>query len=63
MGINATGATMGAFQQPTQQQQATQQEQSTEDPYEKLKKLKSLLDDGIISQEEFDEAKKKLLGV
>ena len=62
MGINATGSTMGAFQQPTQQQPA-QQEQPTEDPYEKLKKLKGLLDDGIISQEEFDEAKKKLLGV
>ena len=26
-------------------------------------KLKKLLDDGVISQEEFDEAKKKLLGV
>ena len=34
-----------------------------EDPYEKLAKLKKLLDGGVISQEEFDEAKKKLLGV
>ena len=60
MGINAVGATMGAFQQPTgQQPSATPQE----DPYEKLAKLKKLLDDGVISQEEFDEAKKKLLGV
>ena len=34
---------------------------STEDPYEKLAKLKKLLEQGVISQEEFDEAKKKLL--
>ena len=33
------------------------------DEEEKLAKLKKLLDDGVISQEEFDEAKKKLLGV
>ena len=32
-----------------------------EDPYEKLAKMKKLLDDGIITQEEFDAAKKKLL--
>lgn len=62
MGINAAGATMGAFQQPVNQQQQQQPAQQ-EDPYEKLAKLKKLLDDGVISQEEFDEAKKKLLGV
>lgn len=61
MGINAAGGTMGTFQQPVNQPQqpATPQE----DPYEKLAKLKKLADDGIISQEEFEEAKKKLLGV
>ena len=34
-----------------------------EDPYEKLTKLKKLLDDGVITQEEFDAAKAKLLGL
>lgn len=31
------------------------------DPYNKLRELKSLLDDGIITQEEFDEEKRKIL--
>jgi hypothetical protein len=39
-------------QQPTQK----------EDPIEKLTKLGALLKDGLISQEEFDSQKKKLLG-
>lgn len=34
-----------------------------EDPYEKLTKLKKLLDAGVITQEDFDKAKDKLLGV
>ena len=62
MGMNAAGNVMGGFQQPVAQQ-PQQQAQQQEDPYEKLAKLKKLLDDGVISQEEFDEAKKKLLGV
>ena len=62
MGMNAAGNVMGGFQQPVNQQ-PQQQAQSQEDPYEKLAKLKKLLDDGVISQEEFDEAKKKILGV
>ncbi|MFQ7667775.1 MAG: SHOCT domain-containing protein [Thomasclavelia ramosa] len=33
------------------------------DPYEELKKVKELLDMGIISQEEFDAKKKELLGL
>ena len=57
MGMNAAGGIMGAMQQQPQQQEPQ------EDPYEKLGKLKKLLDDGVISQEEFDAAKKKLLGV
>ena len=63
--MNAAGNVMGGFQQPVYQQpqQPQQQTQQQEDPYEKLAKLKKLLDDGVISQEEFDEAKKKLLGV
>ena len=64
MGMNAVGGAMGAFQQPVnQQQQPSQPAAQEEDPYEKLAKLKKLLDDGVISQEEFDEAKKKILGV
>ena len=67
MGINSAGATIGAFNQPTNQPAGQPQETNTattsEDPYEKLRKLKQLLDDGVISQEEFDEAKKKALGV
>ena len=33
------------------------------DPYEELKKLKELLDMGIITQEEFDQKKKQLLNL
>jgi hypothetical protein len=32
------------------------------DPYEKLKEAKSLLDAGILTQEEFEAEKKKILG-
>lgn len=44
-------------------QENTGSKQSTikEDPYEALKKLKELLDMGIITQEEFDAKKKKML--
>ena len=38
-----------------------EKEQTNEDPYQQLKKLKELLDMGIISQEEFDTKKKELL--
>ena len=34
----------------------------TEDPYEKLEKLAGLKEKGIISEEEFNEEKKKILG-
>ena len=33
------------------------------DPYEKVKKLKTLLDEGIITEEEFNQKKKELLGL
>ena len=33
------------------------------DPYEEIKKLKELLDNNIITQEEFDQKKKTLLGL
>ncbi|MDR2855442.1 MAG: SPFH domain-containing protein [Methanomicrobiales archaeon] len=78
MGMNAAGGVMGGMQQPAQgtpqaetiqqkplqnaqtEQQATQE---AEDPYEKLVRLKQLLDQGVISQEEFDAVKAKVLGV
>ena len=66
MGINGTANTIGAFNQPAQpiQQPTAQQAPSTaEDPYEKLTKLKQLVDANVITQKEFDEAKKKLLGL
>jgi membrane protease subunit (stomatin/prohibitin family) len=57
MGMNAAGGVAGALQQ--NEAQAAPQE----DPYEKLTKLKGLLDAGVITQADFDEAKKKLLGL
>ena len=58
MGMNAVGGAMGAFQQPVQQPS-----QEHEDPIEKLKKYKEMLDAGLITQEDYDEQKKKILGV
>lgn len=66
MGINGTANTIGAFNQsaqPIQQPTAQQAPSTAEDPYEKLTKLKQLVDANVITQEEFDEAKKKLLGL
>lgn len=69
MGVNAAGSVMGAVQQPVNQQPIGQQATANntnagaEDPYAKLASLKKLLDDGIITQEEFDKAKAKLLGL
>lgn len=39
------------------------QPMSTNDIDEELRKLKSLLDDGILTQEEFDAKKKQLLNL
>jgi len=54
--------------QPLQQQQPAQAEQpaaapAAEDPVAKLTKMKQLLDAGVISQEEFDAAKSRVLGI
>ena len=57
MGMNAVGGAMGGLQQQVQPQQAAK------DPYEEISKFKKLLDDGIITQEEFDRKKKELLGL
>jgi membrane protease subunit (stomatin/prohibitin family) len=79
MGMNAAQGMMGATQQqpqpytnpnlqfnqqqPQYQEQPVQQAAPAEDPYEKLMKLKQLLDAGVISQQEFDAAKAKTLGI
>ncbi len=59
MGMNAVGGAMGGLQQ----QMPAQPQQEQEDPYAKLTQLKGLLDNGVITQEDFDAAKKKLLGI
>ena len=56
MGMNAAGNVMGAVQQPTNTG-------AQEDPYEALAKYKKMLDEGLITQEDYDAQKKKLLGV
>lgn len=59
MGVNTVGGVMGGMQQPTQPASAP----ATEDPMEKLAKMKKMLDEGLITQEDYDKAKEKLLGV
>ena len=67
-GANAAGGLMQGLQQPVQQQMQQQPVQqqpaqpSQDDPIEKLRQIKGLVDDGILSQEDFDKAKAKLLG-
>ena len=63
MGMNAVGGALGGLQQPVQQQPAQQQEQPKEDAYAKLAQLKKMLEEGLITQEDYDKAKDKLLGV
>ncbi len=71
MGANAATNLMGGMQQPaggTPQAQSIQQPAAgaaapvAEDPYAKLAELKKLLDQGVITQADFDSAKTKLLG-
>ena len=59
MGINAAGSVMSNVQQPVQQPPQT----AEEDPYEKLAKFKKMLDEGLITEEDYNEQKKKILGV
>ncbi len=58
MGIAAAGAFGGMAQQTFNQ---PQQAQPADNPVEKLKQLKGMLDIGIITQEDFDEKKKEIL--
>ena len=53
---------MEPVQQPAQPVESVQQP-TQEDPYAKLTELKKLLDAGVITQEDFDAAKAKLLGI
>ncbi len=55
MGNANLGGLVGSVQQPV--------EEKKDDPMEKLKKLKEMLDMGLITQEDYDEQKKKLLEV
>ena len=54
---------MEDLQQAAEPQMQQQVQGGQEDPYERLAKMKKLLDQGVISQEEFDQAKAKLLGI
>ena len=59
MGMNAVGGAVSGLQQPVNQPVQKQEE----DPVEKLKKYKEMLDNGLITQDDYDEQKKKILGV
>jgi hypothetical protein len=47
----------------TPEPQAVKPEPTPADPYQEVAELKKLLDDGTISQQEFDEKKKEILGL
>ena len=63
MGMNAVGGGLAGLQQPVQQQTQQTSAPAQEDPMEKLTKLKKMLDAGLITQEDYDNAKAKILGV
>ena len=71
MGMNMAGQTganvLGTVNNMQQQQSATADATNNavpaEDPYAKLAQLKQLLDQGVITQADFDAAKNKLLGI
>ena len=49
--------------EPQPEQSEEQQIQGEEDAYEKLARLKKMLDENLITQEDYDNAKQKILGV
>lgn len=57
MGINSLGGIIDSVKQPIKEKDSN----ITEDSYEKLSKLKKMLDNNLITQEEYDEQKKKIL--
>ncbi|MCL2373463.1 MAG: SPFH domain-containing protein [Defluviitaleaceae bacterium] len=62
MGANAAGGMMGGLQQPVQQQPVQPAAPAANDPIAKLQQLKTLVDSGILSPEEFESAKARILG-
>ncbi|XBH20853.1 SPFH domain-containing protein [Jonesiaceae bacterium BS-20] len=78
MGLNAAGGAVGGLQQPVPQQQVPQQQvpvqqappapapapaPAQDDIATKLTQLKGLFDQGLITQEDYDAAKAKALGL
>ena len=65
MGMGAAGNVMGATQQPVNQGMNNQQQAAPQeaDPTEKLIQMKKLLDAGVITEDEFNKIKSKLLGL
>lgn len=57
----AMAGAMSGMMQPNAQQAQQNVQPAAEDPQAKLLKLKSLLDGGLISQEDFDKAKAEVL--
>jgi len=71
MGMNAAGGAMSGLQQPVVPVQQVPVQQAAapaapapaaEDPVAKLTQFKSLLDQGLITQADYDAAKAKVLG-
>lgn len=62
MGMNAAGGAMGGLQQQTPEPQAPQQAPAGDDPMAKLTQMKALLDQGLITEADYDAAKAKILG-
>ena len=66
VGVPMMGGMVSGYQQQAQQpQEAVQQPAApqAEDPVAKLKQMKELLDAGVVTQEEFDTLKQRLLGL
>lgn len=61
MGLQGVAGTATSLQQPVPQSPASSP--TAEDPLEKLKRIKSLLDEGIITREDFEAAKKAALNI
>jgi len=59
MGLNAVGGALGGMFS----QGAGTNSQTPQDPVEMLKKLKEMLDLGLITQDDYDKAKAKILGI
>jgi hypothetical protein len=54
------GAGLAGLQQPTSESTSSD---STDDAFARLSKFKQMLDGGLITQEDYDEAKRQALGL